>query len=65
MLDGNGEVIGTIENVVPKPRPPPKPPPRGLKYSQGIKDKVKLTQNAKIYNVSWQCGEFSIQKGKE
>ena len=30
MLDGNGEVIGTIENVVPKPRPPPKPPPKGL-----------------------------------
>ena len=30
VLDGNGEVIGTIENVVPKPRPPPKPPPKGL-----------------------------------
>ena len=30
ILDGNGEVIGTIENVVPKPRPPPKPPPKGL-----------------------------------
>ena len=28
ILDGNGEVIGTIENVVPKPRPPPKPPPK-------------------------------------
>ena len=30
ILDGNGEVIGTIEYVVPKPRPPPKPPPKGL-----------------------------------
>ena len=30
ILDGNGEVIGTIENVVPKPRLPPKPPPKGL-----------------------------------
>ena len=30
MLDGNVEVIGTIENVVPKPRSPPKPPPKGL-----------------------------------
>ena len=30
MLDGNVEVIGTIKNVVPKPRPPPKPPPKGL-----------------------------------
>ena len=30
ILDGNGEVIGTIENVVPKPRPPPKLPLRGL-----------------------------------
>ena len=30
ILDGNREVIGTIENVVPKPRPPPKPPPKGL-----------------------------------
>ena len=29
VLDGNGEVIGTIENVVPKTRPPPKPPPKG------------------------------------
>ena len=24
ILDGNRKVIGTIENVVPKPRPPPK-----------------------------------------
>ena len=54
LLDGNGEVIGTIENVVPKPRPPPKPPPKGLYYSQGIKDRVKLTWNPKIYNISWQ-----------
>ena len=30
ILDGNGKMIGTIENVVPKPRPPPKPPPKGL-----------------------------------
>ena len=30
ILDGNREVIGTIKNVVPKPRPPPKPPPKGL-----------------------------------
>ena len=30
ILDGNGEVIETIKNVVPKPRPPPKPPPKGL-----------------------------------
>ena len=48
ILDGNREVIGIIENVVPKPRLPPKPPPKGLKYSQGIKDKVKLTWNTKI-----------------
>ena len=26
ILDGNGEVIGIIENVVPKTRPPLKPP---------------------------------------
>ena len=30
ILDGNGEVIGTIENVVPKPIPPPKPPLKGI-----------------------------------
>ena len=30
ILDGNGEVIGTIKDLVPKPRPPPKPPPKGL-----------------------------------
>ena len=30
ILDGNGEVIVTIKNVVPKPRPPPNPPPKGL-----------------------------------
>ena len=30
ILDGNGEVIGTIKNVVPNPRLPPKPPPKGL-----------------------------------
>ena len=29
-LDGNREVTGTIQNVVPKPRPPPKQPPKGL-----------------------------------
>ena len=28
ILNVNGEVIGIIENMVPKPKPPPKPPPK-------------------------------------
>ena len=30
IVNANGEVIGIIEKMVPKPKSPPKPPPESL-----------------------------------
>ena len=42
ILNVNGEVIGIIENMVPKLKPPPKPPRiHGNANREGIKDLEK------------------------
>ena len=56
LLNANGEVIGILENIVPKNRPPPKPPPKSLNLSQDVRDKVNLRQEGNMLNISYISG---------
>ena len=52
ILNANGDVIGILENIVPKNRPPPKPPPKSLNLSQDVRDKVNLRWEDNMFNIS-------------
>ena len=56
ILNANGEVIGILENIVPKNRPPPKPPPKSLNLSQDVRDKVNLRWEDNMLNISYISG---------
>ena len=53
ILNANGEVIGILENIVPKNRPPPKPLPKNLNLSQ---ESVNLRQEDNTLNISYISG---------
>ena len=52
ILNANGEVIGILENIVPKNRPPPK----SLNLCQDVRDKINLGWEDIMLNISYISG---------